>query len=1005
MALSERLSYPWTTPFVGRQRELAQLVRQLDEAERGRCSIVLLTGEPGIGKTRLAEELCATAEERGAIVHWGECFEGEGAPAFWPWVQVLRAWVRSQSPSALQSTLGLEASDVAQIVPELRSRMPDVPEPASLPPTQARFRLFDSIVTVLQRMAARPLVLVLDDLHWADEPSLLLLEFLAAQLFDAPILVIGIYRDVEVAPGNALSTTLGGLLRRPRIGRVVLGRLSPDEVAELVEVMPGIETGARLAQAVLDRAEGNPLFVAEMLRLLDAERTDVPLGADADRVVPPTIQDVIGRRLSKLSEACRTVLIIAAVIGREFDLATLRTVSAEEDDRAIDALDEAEAVRIVAPTSSGAPSVAFRFMHALVRDTLYEALPASRRARLHLRIGNALERMAESTQDVRLSELAHHFVQAASICPPERVVGHVERAARHAVQILAYEDAARLFALALRVLETSPRPDQMVRCDLLLQLGAAESSMTDDTAARETFMVAAALARQLEPALGRERAAHLLAQAALGYGGARLEPHRVDARGIAIFEEALAAVGDGDSAMRAQLLARLQTAASWRAAPDTTAPAASEPIALARRAGDAHALADAILNRCRSRTIAEGFDELFPLYQELDRIVTQLDDPAIRMNTRRWQIKYLLEIGDLAAADQAVVEYQQMMHALRYPLTEWRGAVDRMSRALLVGDFGAAEQAAEEGTRLGPRQPRQGAPWFVAGELHLLRAEQGRFEEAERLLDELLVNYPNLHGVRSARAWVLYERGAVDEARRELDQLTANDFAELRHGGAWNYSVTFLSQLCVDLDDRGRAAELYQILLPQAPYNIVSGITFASYGAASLYLARLAATLDRPDEAARHFEEALTLHRRMQARPLLARTRYRYAAAILDRKAVGTREQALALAQLAADDAATMGMPVLHERSAALLDSPVPAQQPQSSTSRVSYPDGLTGREVEVLSLLAAGASNVEIARALVLSPGTVHTHTIRIYQKLGIKRRAEAAAYAVRHGFIARVE
>ena len=783
MALSERLSYPWTTPFVGRQRELAQLVRQLDEAERGRCSIVLLTGEPGIGKTRLAEELCATAEESDAIVIWGECFEGEGAPAFWPWVQVLRAWVRSQSPADLQSSLGEEASDVAQIVPELRTRMPGLPEPASLPPTQARFRLFDSIVTVLQRMATRPLVLVLDDLHWADEPSLLLLEFLAAQLFDAPILVIEIYRDVEVAPGNALSTTLGGLLRRPRIGRVVLGRLSPDEVAELVEVMPGIQTSARLAQAVLDRAEGNPLFVAEMLRLLDAERTDVPLGADADRVVPPTIQDVIGRRLNKLSETCRSVLTVASVIGREFDLITLRTVCAEEDERAVDALDEAEAVRIVAPTSGG-PSMVFRFMHALVRDTLYEALPASRRARLHLRVGTAIERMAESRQDVRHSELAHHFVQAASMCRPARVVGHVERAARHAVQILAYEDAARLYAVALRVLETSPRPDLAERCELLLQLGAVQSSMTDDTAARKTFM-AAALARQLEPTLGRERAAHLLAQAALGYGGARLEPHRVDARGINLFEEALAA----------------------------------------------------------------------------------------------------------------------------------------------------------------------------------------------------------------------------DDARRELDLLTADDFAELRHGGAWNYSITFLSQLCADLDDRARAAELYEMLLPQERFNVVSGITFVSCGAASLCLARLAATLDRPEAAARHFEDALQLHERLQARPLLADTRYRYAVAILDQKAVGTREQAHALAQLAADDAAEVGMPVLHQRSAALLDGQAPAQPPDPATVRTSYPDGLTGREIEVLSLLAAGASNVEIARALVLSPGTIHTHTIRIYQKLGIKRRAEAAAYAVRHGFVARTE
>jgi DNA-binding NarL/FixJ family response regulator len=1001
MAVSgDPVGQPWQTPFVGRRRELAELLRHLADAEQGRSSIVLLAGEPGIGKTRLAEELCAAAVERGATVHWGESFEGEGAPAFWPWVQILRVWARRQTAAALRSELGLEAADLAQIVPEVRSRLPDLPELTPLAPTQARFRLFDSIVTVFRRIASRPLVLVLDDLHWADESSLLLLEFLAAQLADAPILVIGSYRDVELTPGSALSATLGGLLRRHSVHRLMLGRLSPAEVAELVESTPGITRDGRLMQAVLDRAEGNPLFVGELLRLVDAERVDPTATRDVDRIVPPTIHDVIERRLGKLSEACRQVLTVAAVIGREFDLLTLRAVVAGEDDRTIDALEEAEAVRIVAPVTAGQPVALYRFTHALVRDALYEALPASRRARLHLQVGRALERMPESSGDARLSELAHHFVQAASISPPEQVVGHVSRAADRAMQALAYEEAARLYGLASRLLELSAEADPETRCELLLRLGSAQISMTDDAASRDSFVAAAALARQLAPTLGAERAAHLLAQAALGYGGmARLEHRGLDARGVGLLEEALATVGESDSAVRAQLLARLRTATGWQEASEASRLATLETLALARRVGDRQALAEALLTRYHSLSVAEGLDEVPALHAEMEVLAREIGDPVMRMNCQRWLVKYRLEIGDLTAFDAALAEYARLMAEVRYPYTEWRGAVARMARALLVGDFGAADQASEAAASLGPRQPRQGAPWFVAGELHLLRMEQGRFDEALALLNELRRDYPNAHGVRSARAWVLSERGELDEARRELGVLAANDFAELRHGGAWNYSIGFLARLCLNLGDLERAVLLYDILLPQLPYTIVSGITFTSYGAATYYLALLAAGLERPEEAASHFEAALSLHERLQAAPLLAHTRAAYATALLAGRATGRRERAGELARLAHDAAEAIGMPRLKEQAAALVTAAGPAPSAPPAGSRPTHPDDLTDREIEILALLARGATNAQIAETLFLSPSTVHWYTVRIYQKIGARGRAEAAAYAARLG------
>lgn len=815
-----RLLQPWRTPFVGRGSDLATLMQLLEAAERRQGGIVLIAGEPGIGKTRIAEELCAMAEQRGCAVYWGQCFEGEGAPAFWPWVQILRTWILPFDADALRPALGRRAADLALILPDLVDLIADLPQSTPLDPAQARFRLFDSVATFLHQTVTRPSVLVLDDLHWADEPSLLLLEFLAAQLTDDPILVIGIYRDLDLTPGHVLSTTLGHLARRPQVQRLVLGRLSPTEVAQFVDATPGVHAAELLSETLLTRAEGNPLFVGEMLRLVQSQHCEPGAESAMLTAVPPTLRDVIGRRLSRLSEECRRVLTVAAVIGREVDLITLRAVFPDEADQTIDALEEAEAARIIVEVAASAPTVRYQFTHALVRDTLYEALRASHRARLHLRVGMALERMpAHSTHsaDARLAELAHHFVQAAPVARPDEVLQHVYRAAERAVHRLAFEEGARLYLLALQVLDTGPMDNQEARCDLLLRLGAVQLWLTDDPASRSSYLAVADLARALGPTIGQQRAAHLLAQAALGYSGmARLEVRSLDERGIGLLQEALAAIGNDDNADRARLLARLGTARSWTDASNATGTESLQAVEVARRVGDAHALADALVSRYYSMAIGENLDEAMVLCGEVAALADQIGNPFLMTDSKRRRIRYLLEVGELAAADATLAEYDRMMRDLGYPYAEWRMAVANMSRALLVGELDAANQAAHEAARLGPTQPRQGTPWFVSGELHLLRVEQGDLTDALRLLDELRREYPRAHGVRSARAWVLSETGDLEEARRELTALAAHDFADLRHGGAWNYSITFLAQLCANLADGPRAALLYDILLLRA---------------------------------------------------------------------------------------------------------------------------------------------------------------------------------------------
>ncbi len=338
--------------FVGRARELGELRASLEEALAGRGALALLVGEPGIGKTRTAEEFVTYARLRNAQVLWGHCYEGEGAPAYWPWVQVLRSYAKERDASTLREQMGSGAADIAQVVSEIRERLPELPPPPALAPEHARFRLFDAITVFVKNAAkVRPLVLVLDDLHWADKPSLLLLEFMARELRGARVLLLGTYRDVELGRQHPLVHTLGELAREQLSRRVFLRGLTADDVARFIEITAGLTPPAALVAAVYKETEGNPFFVNEVVRLLVSEGRLERRAADAPAWVvdiPQSIREVIGRRLDHLSKECNELLSMAAVIGRDFGHEALERVSGLTAERVLDALDEAVAARVIA---------------------------------------------------------------------------------------------------------------------------------------------------------------------------------------------------------------------------------------------------------------------------------------------------------------------------------------------------------------------------------------------------------------------------------------------------------------------------------------------------------------------------------------------------------------------------------------------------------------------------------------------------------------------------------
>jgi len=470
--------------FVGRQREMASLHAALAEALSGRGRLVMLAGEPGIGKTRTAQELSVYATQRGAQVFWGRCYENPGAPPYWPWVQIIRSYVRERDAEQIRAEMGGAAADIAEIVPDVRHALPDLPSAPSLTdPEQARFRLFDSVTTFLINAArGQPLVLALDNLHWADRASLLLLEFLTREIGASRILLLGTYRDIEVSRQHPLFETLGELSRDRLQYRIALRGLDREEVGHFLDLAVGGQPTEELVESVHQRTEGNPFFVIEVVRLLAQEGQLASGSAHRPRgsamKIPEGVREVIGRRLNRLSPACNQILSVASVIGREFGLEELRcTVDAFLAESLLDSLEETLAAHILeeVPQAEGR----FQFTHVLIRETLYDELTAPRRAQLHRRIGEALETLYSADIGPHLARLTHHFGEAFQAGDRAKAVEYAERAGARADVLLAYEEAAHYYQMALDGLEREMMLDQRRRCRLLLALGEARRKAGD----------------------------------------------------------------------------------------------------------------------------------------------------------------------------------------------------------------------------------------------------------------------------------------------------------------------------------------------------------------------------------------------------------------------------------------------------------------------------------------------------------------------------------------------
>ncbi|MCH8207119.1 MAG: protein kinase, partial [Chloroflexi bacterium] len=466
--------------FAGRQDEVGQMKDALEDALSGSGRLMMLAGEPGVGKTRTAQELAVYAGLRGARVVWGRCYEGDGAPPFWPWVQAIRSITQMAGVEHLRSAMGAGAWDIAEIVPEVRQRLGDLETPPALDdPQQARFRLFDSMATFLKNITRdRPLTLILDDLHEADKPSLLLLEFLAREMGSSRLLVIGTYRDAELTRRHPLSQTLGELAKESAFHRIQLRGMGREDVKRFIELTAGIEPSTQLVRAVYSHTDGNPLFVNEVVRLL-VQEGGLARGQQAKATtevlrIPEGVREAIGRRLDRLSEESNRALTVASVVGRSFSLDQLvRLIEDQTEDRLLEALEEALGARIIEELPQAVGH--YQFTHALVRHTLADELSTTRRVRLHARIAEVLEDLYGADADAHSEEIAYHLGEAASAGSGGKLVHYSLTAGEQALASHAHEEAVTHFERALSAKEGEPVDAETAT--LLFGLGRAQAAL------------------------------------------------------------------------------------------------------------------------------------------------------------------------------------------------------------------------------------------------------------------------------------------------------------------------------------------------------------------------------------------------------------------------------------------------------------------------------------------------------------------------------------------------
>ena len=830
--------------FVGREPEMRELSQAVDQAREGSGGLWFISGEQGIGKSRLAEEAAAVARERGMRVFWGQSWEAGGAPAYWPWIQALRALFRTAAPGQYE----VHRTALAQFLPDVAPNVPA--DDLGLEPAQARFRLMDAVRGMLAEAAEQwPLLIVLEDLHAADESSVLLVEFLANLTHDQPLIILATLRPPP-AKGTMVTSHL---LRALQSGtHLPLQRLSSEEVAAFARA-----TGAALdeerTRMFHETTEGHPLFMVEVARLW---RSQPPSPSGEAPPVPYTVRAAIEERLTKLSPACRLALSQAAIVGREFELGLLRASFGEPQQGWESVVGEAvEASMLVDVTPER-----FRFSHFLMREVLYDGLQRDDRDSGHRRVADALGECLGSDGEPRWSEIAHHLSAVGPEVAGEAAGAYRNSGARSLAQF-AFGDAVAAYARALECSSAANPSHETEEIELMIELGHAQMRAGQVRPGKKTCLQAADRAR----ALGE---AELFARAALEHGNALLFA-QIDEQLVQLLEESLKILDDTDSALRARVTARLAAARQPALDPEGPFAMARDAIGMARRVDDPQALLDTFRNGGSAFVDLGDPNERLALDAEHVALATRLGN---RVETLRGTMRLVgdyWELGRMEEAHRAILSCDRVTERLGHGFYRWRSMALHAAEALWHGDADKAEEFIDEARRLGSESgDTNSVPVCRVQKLRLLKL-LGDFDAQVPVIDRIdrswhdlgiggalmnaVIGAEHLAAGRVAAALQRYEPEAVETAVRARDR--AFQFA--------------LAGLCVAAGDRDRAAVLYERAKEFEAQLVIGGALFLTIDAPmTLALAELADFLGHDDEARRYRESALDSAKRLGGAPL-----------------------------------------------------------------------------------------------------------------------------------------
>jgi len=907
--------------MVGRENEMTVITAATKRVFGGEGrEILIVSGEAGLGKTTLVCEAARAASEEGAFVLVGHCEEDLATP-YQLFAEALGHYVIHAPDEQLRAHVATHGSELSRLVPALASRIPDLPPSKATDSDSERFLLFAAVVSLLATASRhQPVVLVFDDLQWADKGSLLLLSHLASADQSMGALILGTYRDSELSQTHPLTDALAALHRQSGITYIGLSGLDDSGVASFLEAAAGQtldDAAVGLAQAIYRETDGNPFFVGEVLRHLFEtgtiyqDSTGRWLAGDSleQLALPDSVRMVIGARVGRLGKDAGSVLSVASVIGRDFDLDLLaRTINTSEDEL-LDILDAAASVALVRELP-GRPG-RYLFSHALIQHAIYEDLGPTRQARAHRQVAEALEELCGNDPGARVGELARHWIAASQPIDLTKAIEYSRRAGDAALAALAPADALRHYAQALDLYLQASDPDPVLGLDLAIGLGTAQRQ-AGNPAFRETLLDVAHEAAALGDV---ER---LVAAALANDRGWYSSVGVIDAEKVAILELALDRL-PGSEVDRALLLANLCTELTYGSPLERRQELAIEALAIAESSDD-EVVAVRVLNHiCYPLYVPQLLDQLMDRTADAVSRAELVGDSMLQYWATYWRACVAPLAGDIDELDRCSAVMKSLVEKLDQPMLRWSHLIQRTHRALIAGDTEEAEQLAIECLQIGTDCGQPDAGTIFAMHLLGVNGQRGTSGDLIPVIEEIRTDMEHISkaAVESALAIAYVEGGRLDDARKVLIRF-ANGGFELPSDSVWLLSIATYADVAIECGDRQRAGPLFNLLAPWANQLSTNG-GGSTNGPVSHFLGGLATVLGRYDVADSYFARAAAFNGRAQAKFFAAQTDLLWGRMLAERGANSDTERARELLKRSQTAARTHGYGGVERRSAAAL--------------------------------------------------------------------------------------